>query len=138
MDCESGLPDWPCVVIHGLGDAARALCLARPVCLLSAPSAARTGGVFWWRALIEAARAGAPNVPMIDVLDCGTAPGLAMAALRAGQRHLVLERSLVAWHRVAAAAGEIGAVALPSRPSALDLGARGAERHLAAHLVAPS
>ncbi len=134
MDCESSVEDRPVVVVHGRADAVRVLTLGRPVCLLSAAGAARAGGVLWWRALMALAQAERPDTAMIDVLDCGAAPGLAMAALRAGQLRLVLAEDVAAWPRVAAAAATLGAVVLARRPAALDLSERGAFLRLSAYL----
>ncbi len=134
MDCARLPGDWPVVVVHGLGEAGLVLALGRRVCLLSAAGAGRGGGVLWWRALVAQARARAPSVAVIDVLDCAAAPGLAMAALRAGQGHLVLRAEVPAWPRVAAAAAAQGAVLLAHRPDALDLAEPGARLRLFAHL----
>jgi hypothetical protein len=127
--------DWPAValppavVVHGLDDARLALAPRRPVTLLSAPGAAVWAGVGWWRGLIMlAAQEHAGEI--CDVLDCGDAPGRAMAALRAGQRRLVLDPACPAFGRVAALAGLV----LARRPPALDLGAHGAARRLEAWL----
>jgi hypothetical protein len=135
MDCEQPLQRWPAVVVHGLAEAMAVLRWARPVCLLSARGAAGAGGVLWWRALIAEARATAPDTEAIDVLDCAAAPGLAMAALRAGQRTLVLAPEAAAWARVQAAAAAQGATLLARRPPALDLASPGAARRLGPHLT---
>jgi hypothetical protein len=136
MESESraqSWPSWPVVTIHGLDDARAVLVSGRPVTLLSAPGAALAGGVLWWRAVVNAARIAHPGCAMIDILDCADAPGAAMAALRAGQRHLVLWPG-PAWDRVAGAAHVLGASVLARRPASLDLAERGARRVLAAHL----
>jgi hypothetical protein len=140
MESESSaysLPSWPAVTIHGLDDALTVLARGLPVVLLSAPGAALTGGVLWWRAVVADARATCPVARMIDILDCADAPGAAMAALRAGQRHLVLAAN-PAWDRVASAAAGLGAIVLQERPEALDLAQRGALRRLDSYLKAPS
>jgi hypothetical protein len=78
----------PAIRIHSLDEARVALgvarALARPVLLVSAPSAARHGGPGWWRALIEAARAEYPDVALTTLLDCDDSAGDAMACLREG------------------------------------------------------
>jgi hypothetical protein len=78
----------PAIRIHSLDEARIALdaarALARPVLLVSAPSAARHGGAGWWRALVEAARAEYPDVALSTLLDCDDSPGDAMACLREG------------------------------------------------------
>ena len=112
----------PAVLVCGLADARAALAPGRPVCLLSAPGAALSMGVLWWRALIEAARAEA-GATIVDVLDCADAPGRALEALRGGQRLLVLDGAVPAYGRVAALARSLGGAVLPARPPAFDLGA---------------
>ena len=52
--------------------------------LLSAPQAVRSLGAGGFLALIQAARAEVPQAHCLAVLDCGSAPGLAMAAMRLG------------------------------------------------------
>jgi hypothetical protein len=120
---------WPPVVVHGLSHATLALRPGFPVVLLSAPAAAGYAGALWWRELIAAARALHPATPALDILDCGAAPGHALAALRAGQRVLILDLC-PAFAAVASAAETWGAHVLPLRPPALDLAERGAERRL--------
>jgi hypothetical protein len=126
----------PAVVVHGLDQMRVALRPGRPVTLLSARGAALYAGCGWWRALVAGAAqdilAAAPEAH--DILDCADAPGHAMAALRIGQRALILDAACPAFAAVAAAAATIGAVVLADRPEALDLAERGAERHLVAWL----
>ena len=107
-----------------------ALSVGLPVTLLSAPGAALYAGCGWWRALVAHARAVFPTVSMADVLDCADGSGQALAALRIGQRFLVLWPSSHGWGAVAAIAAERGGAVLPVAPPALDLAARGAERRL--------
>ncbi len=120
----------PCVVVHGLADARAALRWGYPVTLLSAPAAAGYAGCLWWRELVAAARAFHPATPALDLLDCGAAPGHAMAAVRVGQRLLRLDPACPAFPAVAAAAATWGAHVLAVRPPALDLAERGAARRL--------
>ena len=116
----------PAVVVHGVEQARAALKPGYPVLLLSSPGAAGFAGCLWWRGLIAAARASFPATPALDVLDCAAAPGWAMAALRAGQRLLVLDPACPAFPAVAAAAATLGARVLDHRPPVLDLAERGA------------
>jgi len=138
MICSGSAVVRPHVVVHGLDQAVAVLRLGRAVALISAPGAALAGGCGWWQAMIEQARKCAPDIDMIDILDCANAPGLAMAALRNGQRRLILERDCKAYPAVAAAAHALGALVLPIRPACLDMAARGADRALAAYLGASS
>lgn len=121
---------YPAVVIHRLADARAALAAGCPVTLLSAPGAALYAGSLWWRALIERTRTDHAGVPMEDILDCADASGLALGALRIGQRLLVLDPRAPGWHAVAAIAASEGGALLAARPPALDLAQRGAARRL--------
>ena len=118
------------VIVHGLADVRTALQPGLPVTLLSAPVAASYAGVGWWMALIAAARAEFPQTRFDDVLDCGTAAGRALEALRAGQRQLHLAPTLSAWTRAAAIAAACGATLHPTCPPALDLAQPDAARKL--------
>jgi len=111
---SSSLP--PCVVIHGLDEALAALRPGHEVILLSARGAALSAGCGWWRALITKARSRYPLTDAIDILDCADAPGAAMAALRLGQRRLVLDDTCPGFGAVVAAAATKGAVVLGRRP----------------------
>jgi hypothetical protein len=110
----------PAVIIHGLEHASVALAPALPVTLLSARGAALYAGCGWWHAMVNAARKRHPSVPFADILDCANAPGRAMAALRIGQRLLILDAG-PAWAEVAATAATLGATLLSVAPPALDL-----------------
>jgi hypothetical protein len=123
-------------VVHGLDHARLALRSGWPVVLLSAEGAGGFAGCLWWRELVAAARATHPATPAQDVLDCAAAPGHAMAALRAGQRLVVLDAGCPAYRAVVSAAASLGAIVLPARPPALDLARPGARRQLAGWLVA--
>lgn len=120
----------PAVVVHGLGDARRALAPGRPVTLLSAPGAAGYAGCGWWRALVEAARAESPGAEAPDVLDCLDLTGRAVEALGYGLRRLVLLPGAPARDDVAARAALLGAALLDARPPALDLARPGASRRI--------
>jgi hypothetical protein len=122
--------DAPAVVVHGLADARLALSVGLPVTLLSAPGAALYAGCGWWQAVIAQARAAFPEVSVGDILDCADGSGQALAALRIGQRLLVLWPGAPGWDLVAAIAAEHGGAVLAAAPPALDLGARGAGRRL--------
>jgi hypothetical protein len=113
----------PAVVVHGLRHARAALAPGLPVTLLSARGAAVYAGCGWWRALMQACGA------EIDILDCADSPGYAMAALRIGQRRIILDAG-PAFAAVSAAATVLGATVLAARPEALDLADRGSERRL--------
>ena len=129
----------PAVVVHGPGHVRAVLrrdgpparpVILRPVTLLSAPGAAGFAGCLWWRELVAQARDEFPDAVLNDVLDCAAAPGHAMAALRVGQRRLVLDPACPAFAAVTAAAATLGAEVLACRPPALDLAEPGALRRL--------
>ncbi len=121
---------YPAVVIHGLRDARAALAVGQPITLLSAAGAALYAGCGWWRALIEQAHAEYPAVPIDNILDCADAPGLALSALRIGQRRIVLYPASSGWTSVALIATSLGSEVLTSRPPAIDMGDRTAARRL--------
>jgi hypothetical protein len=126
----------PAVVVHGLAHARAALAAGRPLTLLSAPGAALYAGCGWWAALVALAHAEHPWLDLPDILDCGDGSGQAMAALRIGQRALVLTSLAPGRAAVAAAAAELGRVVLDVRPPALDMADRDAGRRLHAWLRA--
>jgi hypothetical protein len=121
---------YPAVVIFGLADARAVLAVGRAVTLLSAPGAALFAGCGWWRAVIERARSEHAGVPIDDILDCADASGLALGALRVGQRRIVLGPTAPGWHAVAAIAASLGGEVLTLRPPALDMAERNAVRRL--------
>lgn len=136
----------PAVVVHHPDDVAAALAAAGPrgVLLLSAPGAAGSLGAAWFLAMIEAGigqaapgrEAPGPDVSWLAVLDCGDAPGHALAALRAGVRRLILDPGCPAFATMAGAAAEAGATVWPARPPALDLGTLDLRRPRARRLLA--
>jgi hypothetical protein len=121
---------YPAVVIHGLADARRALAVDRPVTLLSATGAALFAGCGWWMALVARARAEHAGLPVEDILDCADAPGLALGALRIGQRRIVLSLDAPGWRSVAAIAASLGGEVSHTRPASLDMADRAAVRRL--------
>ncbi len=113
--------------MHGAAHVRLALATGQPFRLLSAPGAASTLGVPWWRSLAE--MAGQAE----DILDCGVDAAAALAALRAGQRHLVLQGPFT--DSVTAIAAAVGAIVLGCPPPAFDLAHHGAARRLASWLA---
>ena len=127
---QVSISHYPAAIVHGLDEARLALSVGLPVTLLSAPGAALYAGCGWWRALVRQARTEFPDVPLADILDCGDGVGQALAALRIGQRHLVLAPDAPGWDAVAVIATQFGGEVLRQAPPALDLAQRGAERRL--------
>ena len=119
----------PAVIIHGLDHARMALAPGLPVTLLSAPGAGVYAGAGWWRALMLAV---CPADP--DILDCGSAAGRALEALRAGQKTLILRAADPILHEVRAMAEAVGAQVLTEAPPSLDLAHAGSARLLAGWL----
>ncbi|CAA7615134.1 hypothetical protein [Magnetospirillum sp. UT-4] len=97
--------------IHGLEDARRALAAAAgaPVILDSPPGAAGLHGIGWWQALLRRLDEEFPGAPFEAVLDCGAAPGLALAALAAGIGAVRVATGPEALARLRAVAAETGA-----------------------------
>ena len=117
------------VIVHGIGHA-RCACRAAaelgvPVLLLSAPGAAGFAGAAWWLALVDRVRREFPAVRIEDVLDCGDAPGHALAALRQGARRIRLAAAPGPRARVAAIARRAGARLVEVGGPALDLAEAG-------------
>ncbi|WP_424138541.1 hypothetical protein [Roseomonas chloroacetimidivorans] len=112
----------PAIRFRSSEEAAIALALAGPagVLLLSAPGAAAWPGAATVAAMLDLARAAHPAVPHDAALDCGSAPGLALDAIRQGWRLLVLAPH-PAFPAVSAAAAEAGATLLSAAPATLDL-----------------
>lgn len=111
----------PCVVVHGLADIRKVLRPGLPLTLLSAPGAAGYAGAGWWMALADAARGLNPGLIAADFLDCGDAPGYALAALRMGQSAIILYGRTSGFAAVAAMAAERRARLLAARPACLDI-----------------
>jgi hypothetical protein len=121
---------YPAVVIHGLANARTVLAVGQPVTLLSATGAALFAGSGWWRAVIERAHGEFPNLPIDDILDCADASGVALGALRIGQRRIVLSPHAPGRSSVIAIAASLGGEVLTSRPPCLDMADRSAVRRL--------
>ncbi len=113
-------------VVHGLAQA-RAACAAavasgRAIALISAPGAAQSVGIGWFKALVEETRGSYPTVDMIAVLDCGDAAGRTLQALSQGLRHLLVDARSPALPRLRDIAAQHGAAILTARPICIDLG----------------
>ena len=114
----------PAIIVHGIADTTRALAFGRRLTLLSAPGAALYAGCGWWMALVGQARAASPGLVAADLLDCADASGRALAALRIGQRGLVLTPDAPGRPAVADIAACLGAALLGTTPPSLDMAAR--------------
>ncbi len=100
------------IIIHDLDHARWALAVARTagrvVTLESPAGAAGWQGIGWWLALLTAIRVQFPDVTFASVLDCGDAPGLALAALRAGVPEVRLEAEPPVLAKIAGIAEQTG------------------------------
>ena len=112
------------LVIHGIDDALQAVAaarsLGRPVTLISAPGAAAYAGPLWFKALIERARAAAPDLTVSGVLDCDDDAGHALAALRAGIEAIVFTGDDAVADKLSAMAEATGAHVQRTRPPCCD------------------
>jgi hypothetical protein len=113
------------IIVHDLANALAALAAADElgvaVTLTSAPGAANYLGPGYFSAMIEAARESHPDAIFEAVLDCGEAPGLALAALRQGIAAVRLRAPRKTLAKVAEIATAHGALLNPKTGPALDL-----------------
>jgi len=128
------------IIIHSFDQARTALAAAaaldRDVTLASAPGAGAYGGPGWFKALTEAAARAVPDAHYDTVLDCGAAPGIALAALRLGLKRVRFGGRSEALRRLQAIATQLGATLEADDEEALDLrGARQPEARCRAWLA---
>ena len=121
---------FPAVVVHSLADARAALAPGAPVTLLSGDGAALYAGCGWWQSLTETARAESPQTPVDDLLDCASASGYALAALRIGLSRLILMPGAPGRERIEAIVAARGGILLAERPVAFDLAERANRRRV--------
>ncbi|ONG56671.1 hypothetical protein BKE38_05450 [Pseudoroseomonas deserti] len=100
---------------------ARDLGLEGPVTLVSPPGAAAWLGAPLFLATIAAARQQVPGIEVFAVLDCGAAPGLALAALTEGGLGAVVLAPCPGFEAVRGAAAEAGLPLWPAPPPCLRL-----------------
>jgi len=81
-------------------------------------------------AVTDRAAAEYRDVACDNILDCADASGLALGALRIGQRRIILYPIAPGWSEVAATAATLGCEVLADRPLAVDMAERGAVRRL--------
>ena len=117
----------PHVIVHTLAETCAAMQasaeLQSPLTLHSPPNASRSLGVGYFLAMIESARRQVPAAKSLAVLDCGTAPGLALAALKAGAEGVRLACSPHVMKKVAEIATQSGASLFLDLPhDIIDLG----------------
>ena len=113
------------VVIHSLAHAraaaAAAAGLGVPVRLRSATAAAAYAGAGWFHEVVELARGEFPTAEIEASLDCGDAPGYALAALRQGLRLIRLRGPRRTVGKIEAIAAQYGAALDDDDGPVLDL-----------------
>ena len=109
----------------GLVAVAAAADLGVGVDLVTLPGAGAFAGAGWAAALQRRLQAAAPDVTVRLWIDVGDDLGHALAALRAGLRHLIFTGQPPASDTVAGLAGAHGATVLPARPEAVLIRRRG-------------
>jgi hypothetical protein len=108
----------PAILVRGPAELKIATGPGLPLTLLSPPGAGAFAGPGWWRVFI-ASHSLPPD--SAEILDCGISPGAALAALRAGQRLIVLRAQKTVFIDIAGRAAILGAMLLPEAPASLDL-----------------
>ncbi|HYL33932.1 MAG TPA: hypothetical protein VEU53_12375 [Stellaceae bacterium] len=112
-------------VVHSLADACTALAAAasvgHEVTLTSAADAGGYAGPAWFKALTEEAMRAVPAARCDTVLDCGAAPGIALAALRLGLKHLRFTGNAEARRHLQSIAAQLNATIETEELPALDL-----------------
>lgn len=113
------------IIIHGIDDARIAVTAARSlgvaIRLCSAPGAVSYGGAAWFAEIVAAIRAEFPDVAVDAVLDCGDAPGHAMAALRSGIKAIRVTGPRRVRDKLEALARDHGATLVDFDREALDM-----------------
>ena len=115
----------PTVVVHDIAHARAALAAAaeakREIHLLTPPGGAHYAGAPYYAELFRQAAAGAPTARFRATLDCGDDAALALTAIAAGWRSLVLARGGKAYAKVKDVAAQHGAHLTRRAPVADDL-----------------
>jgi len=113
------------IVVHSLADARAALvaaaALGRDVTLASAAGAGAYAGPGWFKAMTDEARRAVPAAQCDTVLDCGAAPGLALAALQFGLKRVRFIGGEAVHRRLQAIAAQFDAAIETETVPALDL-----------------
>jgi len=111
-------PSARTVTVHDPDEARAAVAAAArdgvSLTLISAPAAAASGGPAWFKALVDAAKADRPEAAVKAVLDCGSRPADALAALRSGWRTIVYTGPAAS--KIRQIADAMDAVVLRKRP----------------------
>lgn len=109
------------IVVHSASEARAALEAARrdgiAITLQSPPAAAGYHGIGWWLALTERLAEESPGVVFEAVLECGTAAGFALEALRAGVKTVRVDAPSQAMAALKSMAASLGGKVLEPAPS---------------------
>lgn len=113
------------IIVHSFADARAALsaaaALGRDVTLTSAAGAGAYAGPGWFKALTDEAKRAVPTAHCDTVLDCGAAPGFALAALQFGLKRVRFTGGEEARRRLQAIAAQFDATIETESMPALDL-----------------
>ncbi len=132
--CRAILPGMRSVIVHSLPQALAAVTVAaelgRPILLWSPPWGAQSLGIGYFLAMVAAARRAVPAAEADGVIDCGDAPGLALAAMRAGARAVRVTAPADALAGLADIAEQAGVSLMAEFPAdGLNLGTVAASHH---------
>ncbi|MDI2089900.1 hypothetical protein [Commensalibacter oyaizuii] len=89
--------------------------------LISPENAITYLGVRWWQSFVTRASPILSNNIATNILDCGDHGGLAMAALRLGQRHILFDSSSPQLSVIQDRAQQIHAQVITQKPYSFDL-----------------
>lgn len=113
------------IIIHGVEDARTAAAAARSlgvgVRLFSAPGAVSYAGAAWFAEAVAAVQSEFPDVAIEAVLDCGDAPGHALAAMRAGVKAIRCTGPRRVREKIAAIADQYDATLYDDDTPSLDI-----------------
>ncbi|MBT3792734.1 MAG: hypothetical protein HN658_05085 [Rhodospirillales bacterium] len=107
------------IIVHNIDHARAALDAAHetaiPIRLMSAPGAVGYAGCAWFMAMVGAARAEHPDNKSEAVMDCGTHPGHALGAIRAGVEAIQAKLPAKTREKIAAIANKAGVTFIAAR-----------------------
>ncbi len=113
------------IIFHSLEHARTAVAVAAelgvPVTLASAPGAAAYVGPQWFAEVVACVATEYPEVRISAILDCGTAAGLTLAALRQGLKRVRFTGPAATAAKLTAIARRQGAEVVRGRLPARDL-----------------
>lgn len=90
-------------------------------CLLSPPNAATYLGIRWWLSFVNKAVPVLHQYSVFHILDCFDHAGLAMAALRLGQKHILFDSTAPQIKILHNRAAMLNAMIIENKPNAFSL-----------------